>query len=178
MVLGAENCTNFDLCDPITQYLFANADNLPCSGEVCDASDTSICCGDKETCADYSCAEGIELVANASIVYCAGVCGEEDSNTCCDIPKASSKASWNFLRIYLIVLAISSLLFFGYKWYNYESTESSASSSSSDYGKDNNEEDRRNINEVEPQSNIIPHTTQSIEVEEEEGAETGRVYLL
>jgi len=118
-------------------------------------------------CANFNlCSDDQYLVPNAGNISCADeICGAQDISTCCgESVKRSNKASWNFLMIYLILLAVASVQFFlGY-------TLGSRSGNSQE-----NEEKGGNNNTVRPKANII--SPQEIEDEDAE-PDIGRMYLL
>jgi len=179
IVLGEGNCTNFPLCDTVTQYLMANPGTLSCQSEICDSNDISTCCEQKANCANYSLCDGVEIVANASFVYCAAkLCEEDDAATCCE--KGSSRASWNFLMIYLIVLVIGSILgLIGYKCHSSGDSDGSSNSKESNVDK---EKDMHITKQIAPDSNDTPQSGVVLQSNEdavdEEDDDTGRVYLL
>jgi len=124
-------------------------------------------------CANFDLCGGDQyLLPNASFISCAqDICSDEDISTCCG-DKKSSKASWDFLMIYLIVLTVTSILcFLAYRLRSY-------SNEKGEHEEHNKDEGGNNMTlgpTPGPKSDVVA----PLEIEEED-AETvpGRVYLL
>jgi len=181
IVLGAGNCTNFSLCDTVTQYLMTNADSLPCEMEVCNANDNSTCCGERAFCTTDTCDgdEGYTMKVDYESTYCAqNPCVSSDMDTCC-VKKGSSRGSWNFLMIYLIVLVIGSVFcFIGYKCRSSDDSGSTCNSKESNVAKT---EKMLTTKQIVPESDTPTQADvvlQSNGAGDEEDGGTGRVYLL